>query len=90
MSELHRSKLIEFAKKSLVDSGGFGWLTATGDVDEKKNLAAWINFRMTYVFGLEKISGNDSATKYLQHGINAMRNLFHDEVNGGLTTALIT
>jgi mannose/cellobiose epimerase-like protein (N-acyl-D-glucosamine 2-epimerase family) len=83
VSELHRSKLIEFAKKSLVDSGGFGWLTATGNVDEKKNLAAWINFRMTYVFGLEKISGNDSATKYLQHGINAMRNLFHDEVNGG-------
>lgn len=83
MSELHRSKLIEFAKKSLVDSGGFGWLTATGDVDEKKNLAAWINFRMTYVFGLEKISGNDSVTKYLQHGINAMRNLFRDEVNGG-------
>lgn len=90
MSELHRSKLIEFAKKSLVDSGGFGWLTATGDVDEKKNLAAWINFRMTYVFGLEKISGNDSVAKYLQHGINAMRNLFRDEVNGGFYAEVST
>jgi len=90
VSELHRSKLIEFAKKSLVDSGGFGWLTATGDVDEKKNLAAWINFRMTYVFGLEKISGNDSVAKYLQHGINAMRNLFRDEVNGGFYAEVST
>ena len=90
MSELYKSKLIEFAKKSLIKSGGFGWLTATGAIDEKKNLAAWINFRMTYIFGLEKISGNESVAKFLELGITTMRNQFYDEENGGFYAEVST
>ena len=86
MKGSNSSQLIEFAKKSLVESGGFGWLTEDGQIDLGKNLQAWINFRMTYVFALEKISGNQSATKYLQHGLRAIRELFTDEINGGFYT----
>ena len=86
MKDSSSSQLIEFAKKSLVESGGFGWLTADGQIDLGKNLQAWINFRMTYVFALEKINGNQSAAKYLQHGLNAIRELFTDEINGGFYT----
>lgn len=86
MSELNRKQLIEFAKKSALDSGGFGWLNAIGKVDQKKNLEAWVNFRMTYVFALETIAGNESAKQYLDHGLVAMRSLFKDEINGGYFT----
>ena len=86
MNELNRKKLIEFAKKSALDSGGFGWLNAIGEVDQKKNLEAWINFRMTYIFALETIAGNESAKQYLDHGLAAMRTLFKDEVDGGYFT----
>ena len=58
MKDSSSSQLIEFAKKSLVETGGFGWLTEDGQIDLEKNLQAWINFRMTYVFALEKINGN--------------------------------
>ena len=80
------SQLIEFAKKSLVESGGFGWLKADGQIDERKNLQAWINFRMTYIFALEKIQGNQSATKYLQHGLHAISEIFADKIHGGFYT----
>ena len=86
MKDSSSSQLIEFAKKSLVESGGFGWLTEDGQIDRGKNLQAWINFRMTYVFALEKIKGNQSATKYLKHGLHAIRELFTDEINGGFYT----
>lgn len=86
MSELNRKQLIEFAKKSALDSGGFGWLNAVGEVDHNKNLEAWINFRMTYVFALEKIAGNETVKKYLDHGLSAMCDLFKDEINGGYFT----
>lgn len=86
MQDDNSSLLVQFAKKSLVESGGFGWLSADGQIDPKKRLQAWINFRMTYVFALEKINGNQSATKYLQHGLLALRELFTDEVNGGFYT----
>ena len=83
---MNSSPLVQFAKKSLVESGGFGWLTADGQINPKKTLQAWINFRMTYVFALEKVNGNQSVTRYLQHGLNAMRELFTDEINGGFYT----
>ena len=86
MKGMNSSPLVQFAKKSLVESGGFGWLTADGQIDPKKTLQAWINFRMTYVFALEKVNGNQSVTRYLQHGLNAMLELFTDEINGGFYT----
>jgi mannose/cellobiose epimerase-like protein (N-acyl-D-glucosamine 2-epimerase family) len=86
VSELNRKKLIEFAKRSALESGGFGWLNANGEVNKEKNLEGWINFRMTYVFALEKIAGNETAQKYLNHGLEAMRLLFKDEINDGYFT----
>ena len=86
MSELNRKKLIEFAKRSALESGGFGWLNATGEVNKEKNLEGWINFRMTYVFALEKIAGNETAQEYLSHGLEGMRVQFKDEINGGYFT----
>jgi mannose/cellobiose epimerase-like protein (N-acyl-D-glucosamine 2-epimerase family) len=86
VSELNRKKLIEFAKRSALESGGFGWLNATGEVNKEKNLEGWINFRMTYVFALEKIAGNETAQEYLSHGLEGMRVQFKDEINGGYFT----
>jgi mannose/cellobiose epimerase-like protein (N-acyl-D-glucosamine 2-epimerase family) len=83
VSKLNRIKLVEFGKKSALESGGFGWLNSAGEINLKKNLEAWINFRMTYVFALEKIGGNETANAYLGHGLAVMRNLFNDKINGG-------
>lgn len=77
------SRLLRLAKKTKLESGGFGWLDKNGFLDESKNLEAWINFRMTYIFALAVISGDVDSRDYLEHGIRAMKEKFHDDENGG-------
>ena len=83
MNQLYKKQLIELAKKSKLDSGGFGWLAQSGDLIPRDKLEAWVNFRMTYVFALEAIHGNREVDDYLRHGLLAMKQLFLDEANGG-------
>jgi hypothetical protein len=83
VNQLYKKQLIELAKKSKLDSGGFGWLAQSGDLIPRDKLEAWVNFRMTYVFALEAIHGNREVDDYLRHGLLAMKQLFLDEANGG-------
>jgi len=83
VNQLYKKQLIELAKKSRLDSGGFGWLAESGDLIPRDKLAAWVNFRMTYVFALEAIHGDTEVDYYLKHGLLAMKQLFQDKANGG-------
>ncbi len=83
VNQLYRKQLIELAKQSKLDSGGFGWLGELGNLIPGNQLNAWINFRMTYVFALEAIRGNGEVDDYLKHGLLAMKELFLDKSNGG-------
>lgn len=75
--------LLNFARGSKIVSGGFGYLDSDGKVDQSKPLEAWINCRMTQSFGLATIVGLADARSYVQHGVNALLDLFEDQEFGG-------
>jgi len=80
--------LISFARGSKIESGGFGYLDSSGKVDPTKPLEAWINCRMTQVFGLAQITGLADGRSYVEHGVNALLDLFEDRVHGGFFNAV--
>lgn len=84
-----RRAILAFARRSKIDSGGFGWLDNDGGLDADANLHLWITARMTYVFSLAHLAGDPSTSsgtgEYLElaeHGVRALA-AFHDDVNGG-------
>lgn len=75
--------LIKFAEGSFLESGGFGYLDSQGKVDASKPLEAWINCRMTQVFGLAYLLGLSDRRDLVTHGVNALLDLFEDKEFGG-------
>jgi sulfoquinovose isomerase len=74
--------VLEFAARSALSDGGFGWLDGSGRVDESRDLELWINARMTYVFSIASLL--DGATHPLaDHGVRALDGLFADPDHGG-------
>ena len=79
-----RRRLIEFAERSVLPSGGFAWLDEDGRPDSSHPLYLWINARMTHVFGLEALHfGSERARAIAQGGIRVLADAFEDPVNGG-------
>lgn len=74
-------ELLRFAAGSRRDAGGFGRLDASGRIDDTADLELWINARMTYVFSLAALRGDDPALA--EHGIAALRTTFADTEHGG-------
>lgn len=81
--EAARRRLLAFARRSLREDGGFVWLGDNGLPDRDKNLELWINARMTYVFALAHLAGEDDSLRFAKHGIDALSALFHDDQNDG-------
>lgn len=77
-----RRHLLDFAERSWLDEGGFGWLLADGRTDPVKPPELWINARMTYVFSLATLLGDDRS-EVAAHGVEALATLFHDDADGG-------
>jgi mannose/cellobiose epimerase-like protein (N-acyl-D-glucosamine 2-epimerase family) len=75
--------LISFAQGSKIATGGFGYLNSEGQVDPTRPLEAWINCRMTQVFGLAELTGIAAGRAYVEHGVNALLDLFEDREHGG-------
>jgi sulfoquinovose isomerase len=78
-----RSKLLAFSRQSWRQEGGFFWLDDSGNPDRDRVLELWINARMTYVFSLAHLAGEDDALRLATHGVRALATLFHDDANGG-------
>jgi sulfoquinovose isomerase len=45
-------RLIEFGRAAALPRGGFGWLSARGDIDTAQPCPLYLNARMIYVFTL--------------------------------------
>lgn len=80
--------LLNFARGSKIEGGGFGYLDSEGRVDRSKPLEAWINCRMTQSFGLATIVGLTDGRSYVEHGVNALLDLFEDQEFGGFFNAI--
>ncbi|GAA3522535.1 hypothetical protein GCM10022234_18340 [Aeromicrobium panaciterrae] len=78
-----RRDILAFARRSRRDAGGFAWLDNDGGFDPDADLQLWITARMTYVFALAHLGGDDDALDLAEHGVRALTTTFHDDVNGG-------
>jgi mannose/cellobiose epimerase-like protein (N-acyl-D-glucosamine 2-epimerase family) len=77
-------RLLEFAARSRLPDGGFGYLGSDGRVVADRPLETWIVARMTHVFGLAQLLGRPGADELVRHGIVALtEGPLHDAEHGG-------
>jgi sulfoquinovose isomerase len=76
-------RLLDFGRASVLASGGFGWLSSTGEVEADRPVELWITCRMTHVYALGHLLGKPDCAALVDHGVAALRGRFHDAANGG-------
>jgi mannose/cellobiose epimerase-like protein (N-acyl-D-glucosamine 2-epimerase family) len=77
-------RLLDFAERSLVEDGGFGYLGDDGVVLAGRPVETWIVARMTHVFGLAALLGREGAVDVVRHGVRALTDgPLHDPRHGG-------
>src|SRR5215218_1038839 len=82
MTDLDR--LLDFAERSWVPDGGFGFLGDDGAVLPGRPVETWIVARMTHVFGLARLLGRPGAAGLVRHGVAALtEGPLHDAEHGG-------
>ena len=82
MTELDR--LLDFAARSRLPEGGFGYLGSDGRVVPDRPVETWIVARMTHVFGLAHLLGRPGAEDLVRHGVTALTDgPLHDAEHGG-------
>ncbi|MFP5370735.1 MAG: AGE family epimerase/isomerase [Actinomycetes bacterium] len=82
MTDLDR--LLDFAARSRLAGGGFGYLGSDGEVVADRPLETWIVARMTHVFGLARLLGRAGADELVRHGTAALADgPLHDADYGG-------
>jgi mannose/cellobiose epimerase-like protein (N-acyl-D-glucosamine 2-epimerase family) len=76
--------LLDFAEKSRLPGGGFGYLGSDGRVLADRPMETWIVARMTHVFGLAHLLGRPGADQLARHGVEALAaGPLHDAEHGG-------
>jgi mannose/cellobiose epimerase-like protein (N-acyl-D-glucosamine 2-epimerase family) len=77
-------RLLDFAERSRLAEGGFGYLGSDGAVLPGLPVETWIVARMTHVFGLARILGRPGADELVRHGLSALTTgPLHDAEHGG-------
>ena len=78
------ARLLDFAARSRLPEGGFGYLGADGRVLPGRPVETWIVARMTHVFGLAQQLGRPGAGDLVRHGVEALAaGPLHDDRHGG-------
>jgi mannose/cellobiose epimerase-like protein (N-acyl-D-glucosamine 2-epimerase family) len=76
--------LLDFAARSRLPEGGFGYLGDDGRVLPGRPVETWIVARMTHVFGLARLLGRPGADELVRHGVAALTDgPLHDREHGG-------
>lgn len=82
MTDLDR--LLDFAARSRLPEGGFGYLGDDGSVLPGRPVETWIVARMTHVFGLARLTGRAAAADLVRHGVAALtEGPLRDREHGG-------
>src|SRR3712207_9542831 len=77
-------RLLDFAARSRLPGGGFGYLGDDGRVRPERGQESWIVARMTHVFGLAQLSGRSGWDELVRHGVEALAaGPLHDGGRGG-------
>jgi mannose/cellobiose epimerase-like protein (N-acyl-D-glucosamine 2-epimerase family) len=81
-------RLLDFAARSRLPEGGFGYLGDDGRVVAGRPQETYVVARMTHVFGLATLLGRPGAEELVRHGVVALRSgPLHDDVHGGWSAA---
>src|SRR3954453_8163396 len=65
-------RLLDFAARSRLPGGGFGYLGSDGRVLADRPVETLIVARMTHVFGLAQLLGHPKADELVRHGVAAL------------------
>jgi mannose/cellobiose epimerase-like protein (N-acyl-D-glucosamine 2-epimerase family) len=65
-------RLLDFAARSRLDGGGFGYLDSDGRVLADRPVETLVVARMTHVFGLAKLLGRPGADELVRSGVAAL------------------
>ena len=84
------TSLVAFSRGSRHPQGGFAWLDDDGNPELDRPVELWITCRMTHVFALAQILGDESAAEFVDHGVQALLGRFRDEEYGGWYAAVTT
>ena len=77
------SGLLDFALNSVAKGGGFGWLDDEGKIDRTQGRPLWLTCRMTHVAAIGTLLGHAGCREALDHGVEALATIFHDDEYGG-------
>lgn len=78
------SRLLGFYRSAAdLGQGGFFWLNDAGAPVTGRPKELWVNARLVHCFALGRLLGLPGCTALAEHGLNALRGLFHDRRHGG-------
>jgi len=80
--------LLDLAVRSACDEGGFGWLDSAGNIDRTQPRFLWITCRMTHACAIGTLLGHPGCREAMDHGVQALTGLFHDDQFGGWYTSV--
>jgi mannose/cellobiose epimerase-like protein (N-acyl-D-glucosamine 2-epimerase family) len=75
--------LDRFGRASVRPGGGFWWLDEHGRPDPSEPLHTWIACRMTHVYALALLAGDETAAPLVDHGITALTGPLRDAEHDG-------
>jgi sulfoquinovose isomerase len=81
-------RLIGFARGSLHPDGGFALLDDSGSARLDEPVQTWQTCRMTHVFAIAHLLGDEDAAAYVEHGLRALQNRLRDAEHGGWFAAV--
>jgi sulfoquinovose isomerase len=77
------NRLLAFGRASLVPGDGFGWLDRDGRLELDRPVATWITARMTHVYALATLRGDQGGPEMVDHGLAALTGPLADHEHGG-------
>jgi mannose/cellobiose epimerase-like protein (N-acyl-D-glucosamine 2-epimerase family) len=81
-------RLLDFAERSRLPGGGFGYLGSDGLVEGHRPTETLVAARMTHVFGLARLLGRPGAEQLVEHGVAALTSEpLRDTAGGGWRAA---
>ncbi len=79
----HAHRLLDVAAGARHPGGGYAWLRDDGTFDPGRPRELWVTCRMTHVHALGVLLGHPGSAALTDHGVTALREVFHDDAHGG-------
>jgi sulfoquinovose isomerase len=77
------NRLLDFHAAAEDPAGGFGWLGDDGALVPGRPSELFINARMVHCYSLGVLLGRPGSGPLVEHGLAALRGMFHDDRFGG-------